>query len=56
MDIDDGYRPAKGHPGAAVVPAAIAAAEHNCNSGQELLEAVILGYEIGTRAGEIWHD
>lgn len=56
IDIDDGFRPIKGHPGALVIPAALAVAEWQKKSGKELLEAIVLGYEIGTRAGTIWHD
>ncbi|WP_028309282.1 MmgE/PrpD family protein [Desulfitibacter alkalitolerans] len=56
IDIDDGFRPVKGHPGALVIPAALAMAEHTNKSGKELLEAIVVGYEIGTRAGIIWHD
>lgn len=56
IDIDDGYRPVKGHPGALVIPAALAVAEWANKSGKELMESIILGYEIGTRAGIVWHD
>ena len=56
VDIDDGYRPSKGHPGALIIPAALAIAEKENKSGKELLEAIILGYEIGSRAAEIWHN
>jgi 2-methylcitrate dehydratase PrpD len=56
VDIDDGYRPSKGHPGALIIPAALSIAEKEQKTGKELLEAIILGYEIGTRAAEIWHD
>lgn len=56
IDIDDGFRPVKGHPGALIIPAALAVAEQAGSSGKELLEAIIIGYEVGTRAGIIWHD
>jgi 2-methylcitrate dehydratase PrpD len=56
IDIDDGYRPVKGHPGALIIPAALSVGEWLKKSGKEILEAVIIGYEIGTRAGVIWHD
>ncbi len=56
IDIDDGYRPIKGHPGALIIPAALAVAEAKDKGGKELIEAVVLGYEIGIRAGIIWHD
>lgn len=53
LDLDDGYRPLKGHPGAIVVPAALAAAEsdHGPSTGADLLAAVLVGYEVAMRAG-----
>ncbi|MBW1712563.1 MAG: MmgE/PrpD family protein, partial [Deltaproteobacteria bacterium] len=53
LDADDGHRGALGHPGAVVVPAALAAAEVTGASGGELLEAIIVGYEVAIRAGLI---
>lgn len=55
LDADDGYRPVKGHPGAFVFPAALAAAEVAGSSGRQFLEALIAGYEIGMRAGLASH-
>jgi 2-methylcitrate dehydratase PrpD len=55
LDIDDGHRVIKGHPGAAVFPAVLAAAERTGASGKKLLEALAVGYEIGIRAGVILH-
>ena len=37
------------HPGCAIVPAALAIAESQDRSGDALLRAVILGYDIGFR-------
>jgi 2-methylcitrate dehydratase PrpD len=56
LDIDDGYRLVKGHPGACVLPVILAAAERTplC-SGAEFLTALIIGYELGIRAGRIRH-
>ena len=51
LDIDDGHRMALGHPGAAVVPAALAAAAETGTTGEELLIAVIVGYEACIRIG-----
>jgi 2-methylcitrate dehydratase PrpD len=51
LDVDDGHRRASGHPGAAIVPAVIAAAEHRCVRGRELLAAIVVGYEVAVRAG-----
>lgn len=49
LDIDDGHRAASGHPGAAVIPAAIAVAEEVGATGTELLTAIVAGYEVGVR-------
>ena len=56
LDIDDGYRLTKGHPGACALPPVLAAAElaGGC-SGQEFLTALVIAYELGTRAGIIRH-
>ena len=56
LDIDDGYRLIKGHPGACVLPAILAAGElvSSC-SGKRFLAALIVGYEIGIRSGLIRH-
>jgi len=56
LDIDDGYRCIKGHPGACVLPALLAASERCASlSGEAFLTALIVGYEIGIRAGLIRH-
>ncbi len=51
LDIDDGYRPVKGHPGAAVFPAVLAVAEKVGATGLQFLEALIVAYEVAMRAG-----
>lgn len=53
LDIDDGYRLVKGHPGACLLPVLLAAAEEaeSPPDGRELLTAAIVGYEIALRAG-----
>jgi 2-methylcitrate dehydratase PrpD len=56
LDIDDGYRLIKGHPGANIFPAGLAVAEKEGKSGEELLEALVVGYEVAIRAGLILHD
>ena len=56
LDIDDGYRPVKGHPGAVVFPAVLAAAEETGSSGTEFLTALVVGYEVAMRAGHILHS
>ncbi len=56
LDIDDGYRNTKGHPGACALPPVLAAAElAGACSGQALLTALVIAYELGTRAGIIRH-
>lgn len=53
LDIDDGYRNVKGHPGAAIFPTILAVSEKMRATGKQFLEALIIGYEIAIRAGEI---
>jgi 2-methylcitrate dehydratase PrpD len=48
-DEIDGAHVVGGHPGASIVHAAVAAAERQRASGAELLNAVVLGYDVGTR-------
>ena len=56
LDIDDGYRLVKGHPGACVLPVTLAAGELAARcSGKDFLSALVVGYEIGIRAGVIRH-
>lgn len=56
LDIDDGYRLVKGHPGASFLPGLLAALEMKGGcSGADFLTAVAIGYEIGIRAGLIRH-
>jgi len=56
LDIDDGYRLVKGHPGACVLPVLLTTAELTpACTGSELLIAFIIGYELGIRAGRIRH-
>jgi 2-methylcitrate dehydratase PrpD len=55
LDIDDGYRPVKGHPGAVVVPAALAVAESRGGDGTTFLAALVAGYEVAMRAGVALH-
>ncbi len=50
LDLDDGHRMAMGHPGAVVIPAALAIAETTGATGQEFLAAIIAGYEVAVRA------
>lgn len=54
LDLDDGHRRSRGHPGAAVVPAVLAMADLRKAAGKapadaEILRAIVVGYEVGLR-------
>ena len=49
-ETDDSHSDSRSHPGCSVVPAALAMAEKVGATGEELLRAIALGYDIGTRA------
>ena len=51
FELDDVHEEAVNHPGAVVVPAALAVAEELDASGLAFLEAVVVGYEAMARAG-----
>jgi 2-methylcitrate dehydratase PrpD len=63
VELDDIYSPALFHPGAPIIAAALAAVQAARGSGDTLIRAVILGYEIANRIGtrvnpkhyEYWH-
>jgi 2-methylcitrate dehydratase PrpD len=55
LDIDDDAIFTRGHPGAQLIPAALAVSEQRGASGKELLEALVIGYEVAIRAGRCWH-
>jgi len=48
-ETDDSHAPSLTHPGCGVVPAALAVGERERRSGRELIRAVALGYDIGSR-------
>ncbi len=48
-ETDDSHAASLSHPGCAVVPAALAMAEREKRAGTQLLRAVALGYDIGSR-------
>lgn len=48
-DFDEGHRKAVGHPASLVVPTALVLGKSLKASYTEILKAVVLGYEIGTR-------
>lgn len=49
LDMDDGNRAARGHPGAAVIPTALAMAAETGASAEQVLLAIVVGYEVGVR-------
>ena len=57
LDVEHGYRPAQGRPGAALTPVMLAAAEmaETPPSGTDMLAAVAVGYEVGMRSGMYWN-
>jgi 2-methylcitrate dehydratase PrpD len=63
-EVDDSFREAMYHPGAATIAAALAAGQSCGATGPDLLRSVVLGYEISTRIGvalgrahyKYWHN
>ncbi|MGH7782328.1 MAG: MmgE/PrpD family protein, partial [Candidatus Binatia bacterium] len=50
-ELDDYYDQGGGHPGAATVPVILALAQRQLVSGEELIAAMVAGYEVGWRIG-----
>ena len=48
-ETDDSHAPSQSHPGCSIVPVALAASERFAIGGSQMLRAVALGYDIGTR-------
>lgn len=63
-EVDDSFRDAMYHPGAATVAAALAVAQGEACNGMDFLRGVVLGYEVSTRIGVVmgrphyryWHN
>ena len=58
LDIHDGHPLAKGHAGAAIVPATLATIPLKNSiqvTGAEMLTTLVIGYEIALRAGIVLH-
>jgi 2-methylcitrate dehydratase PrpD len=51
LEMDEGNRLGGGHPAIHVIPGALAVAEEMGADGRRLLEALIAGYEVGSRLG-----
>ena len=52
LDMDDGHRFAASHPGAVIVPTAIAAAELTGADTKSLIAGVVAGYDVMIRVGK----
>jgi 2-methylcitrate dehydratase PrpD len=48
-ETDDSHGPSQSHPGASIVPAALALGEELGVSGEQYLRSVTLGYDVGCR-------
>lgn len=63
-ELDDSYRDAMYHPGAATIAAALAVCQEQGLCGARLLKAIVTGYEVSTRTGVVlgrahyryWHS
>ena len=51
LELDDGSKHATYHPGSSIVPTVLALAQQHGISGERILEAIILGYEVSLRIG-----
>ena len=49
LDLDDGNRAARGHAGAAVIPTVLAFAAEVQASAEDVMAAIVAGYEVGVR-------
>lgn len=49
LDIDDGHRGAAGHAGAGVIPAALAVGQALGSNDDEIVNAIIFGYDVALR-------
>lgn len=55
LDFDDGHTQAGGHPGAAVFPAVFAMAEHMNAPPEQVIRAVVAGYQGMVRVARMMH-
>ena len=55
LDLDDGHTRAGGHPGASIFPATFAMAEHLGSSSDEIIRAVVAGYNTMVRVATMMH-
>lgn len=52
FELDDTYIPAMHHPGCVVIPAALSIGEKEHLNGEEIIGAVVAGYEVMNRIGD----
>lgn len=55
LDIDDGAKYTRGHPGAQVIPVVLALSEKYDRTGKEALTGIVIAYETAHRVGRCWH-
>ncbi|OAA55883.1 MmgE/PrpD [Niveomyces insectorum RCEF 264] len=51
LDFDDSFRPLTGHPSCTIVPAILAVAEEQHASGDDVIDAYVVGVEISAAMG-----
>jgi len=51
LELDEGHKYAAGHPAIHVLPAVLAEAEVKGGDSEDMLAALVAGYEVGTRVG-----
>ena len=56
IDAHDGHVLVKGHVGVSIVPSLLALTEALELSGEDFLKAIVIGYEVATRAGIALHQ
>ncbi|WP_166396193.1 MmgE/PrpD family protein [Rubrobacter marinus] len=54
LEVDEGYRLATSHAGIYAIPALLAVAESEGLTARELLEGLVVGYEIAARFAHAW--
>lgn len=56
LDYDDTHLPSVVHPSASVIPAVLAAAQANGDSGEDVIRAIAIGLEVTVRLGMAGYD
>lgn len=51
LDLDDTHRPTNSHLSVVIIPTALVAGEFTGASGREILDAIVIGYEIANSVG-----